>query len=80
MLVEAPSSRRQVSHERPPATRPTMDERPGVIEVDLPDGARIRVDALGRRISYLKLPPDPARPRRADVRAARAAAVCYLAI
>jgi transposase len=46
LLVEAPSLRRQVSRERPPATRPTMDERPGVIEVDLPDGARIRVDAF----------------------------------
>jgi transposase len=46
MLVPSPSSHRQVSRERPPATRPTMDERPGVIEVDLPDGARIRVDAF----------------------------------
>jgi transposase len=60
MLVPAPSSRGQVSRERSPAARPTMDERPGVIEVDLPDGARIRVDAfvnekaLKRVLSVLK--------------------------
>ena len=27
-------------------TRPAMDERPGVIEIDLPDGTRLRVDAF----------------------------------
>jgi transposase len=46
MLVAAPLSDGQVSHRAPPARRPSMDERPGVIEVDLPDGARIRVDAF----------------------------------
>lgn len=25
---------------------PQLDERPGVIEIDLPDGARVRVDAF----------------------------------
>jgi transposase len=63
MLFPAPSSRGQVSRERPPATRPTMDERPGIIEVELPDGARIRVDAfvnekaLRRVLSVLKSLP-----------------------
>lgn len=28
------------------ATRPVMDERPGVIEIDLADGTRLRVDAF----------------------------------
>jgi transposase len=28
------------------ATRPAMDERPGMIEIDLPGGTRLRVDAL----------------------------------
>jgi transposase len=46
MLVTAPSADGQVSHRAPPVRRPSMDERPGVIEVDLPDGARIRVDAF----------------------------------
>ena len=26
--------------------RPAMDERPGMIEIDLPDGTRLRVDAF----------------------------------
>jgi transposase len=46
MLVTAPLSDSQLSGRAPPARRPSMDERPGVIEVDLPDGARIRVDAF----------------------------------
>jgi transposase len=46
MLVPAPPSDGQVLHHLPPVRRPSMDERPGVIEVDLPDGARIRVDAF----------------------------------
>jgi transposase len=29
-----------------PSRRPAMDERPGVIEIDLPAGARLRVDAF----------------------------------
>jgi transposase-like protein len=36
----------RVAKAGPPATRPTMDERPGVIEIDLLDGARVRVDAF----------------------------------
>jgi hypothetical protein len=27
-------------------TRPAMDERPGMIEIDLPGGTRLRVDAF----------------------------------
>ena len=46
MLVTPPSTDGQVAHHAPPVRRPSMDERPGVIEVDLPDGARIRVDAF----------------------------------
>ena len=58
MLVAAP--RAAAGREGPPLRRPTLDERPGVIEVDLPDGARIRVDAfvnakaLKRVLSVLK--------------------------
>jgi len=29
-----------------PLRRPAMDERPGVIEIDLADGTRLRVDAF----------------------------------
>ncbi len=29
-----------------PLPRPVMDERPGVIEIDLADGTRLRVDAF----------------------------------
>ena len=29
-----------------PLSRPAMDERPGVIEIDLADGTRLRVDAF----------------------------------
>ncbi len=29
-----------------PLPRPAMDERPGVIEIDLTDGTRLRVDAF----------------------------------
>jgi len=29
-----------------PLARPVMDERPGVIEIDLADGTRLRVDAF----------------------------------
>jgi len=31
---------------RAPLPRPAMDERPGVIEIDLADGTRLRVDAF----------------------------------
>jgi len=37
----APSSMGQA-----PLPRPAMDERPGVIEIDLADGTRLRVDAF----------------------------------
>ena len=37
----------EVCKVRPSATCPTtMDERPGMIEIDLPGGARVRVDAF----------------------------------
>ncbi len=39
--VVAPSS---MGHA--PLPRPAMDERPGVIEIDLTDGTRLRVDAF----------------------------------
>ena len=38
-----------MGHARPDggvASRPAMDERPGMIEIDLPCGTRLRVDAL----------------------------------
>ena len=44
-------------------TRPVMDERPGVIEIDLADGTRLRVDAfvneraLRRVLAALKAAP-----------------------
>lgn len=43
-----------------PSRRPAMDERPGMIEIDLPEGARLRVDgfvnerALRRVLAALK--------------------------
>jgi transposase len=36
----------QASRRRSPERAPKLDERPGVIEIDLPDGARVRVDAF----------------------------------
>jgi len=36
----------QGSRRRSPGRAPKLDERPGVIEIDLPDGARVRVDAF----------------------------------
>ena len=36
----------QASRRRSPGRAPKLDERPGVIEIDLPDGARVRVDAF----------------------------------
>jgi transposase len=49
-----------VAELRPPAPHPALDQRPGVIEIDLPEGVRIRVDAfaneraLGRVLRLLK--------------------------
>ena len=47
-LVARPSSvpAAQSSSGRAPLPRPTMDERPGVIEIDLACGTRLRVDAF----------------------------------
>jgi transposase len=45
---------------RPPAPHPALEQRPGVIEIDLPEGVRVRVDAfvneraLGRVLRVLK--------------------------
>jgi transposase len=36
----------EASSPRTALTRPGMDERPGVIEIDLADGVRLRVDAF----------------------------------
>jgi transposase len=35
-----------VAEVRAPAPHPTLDQRPGVIEIDLPEGVRVRVDAF----------------------------------
>ena len=55
VVGEAPSHRETLS-------RPGMDERPGVIEIDLANGTRLRVDAfvneraLRRVLAVLKAP------------------------
>jgi transposase len=36
----------RVARSRPAGRAPKLDERPGVIEIDLADGARVRVDAF----------------------------------
>jgi transposase len=52
-----------VSSRRETLARPGMDERPGVIEIDLADGVRLRVDAfvneraLRRVLAVLKAMP-----------------------
>ena len=46
MLVTVPPADGQVSRRARPVRQSSMDERPGIIELDLPDGARIRVDAF----------------------------------
>ena len=62
----ASSSSREVggtSSHRDSLPRPSMDERPGVIEIDLADGVRLRVDgfvnerALRRVLAVLKAMP-----------------------
>ena len=56
-MVGGTSSRRET------LPRPGMDERPGVIEIDLADGVRLRVDAfvneraLRRVLAVLKATP-----------------------
>jgi transposase len=35
-----------VAEVRPPAPHPTLEQRPGVIEIDLPEGVCVRVDAF----------------------------------
>jgi transposase len=45
-LLAAPAMSAREELKRPRLPDPSMDTRPGLIEVDLPSGARIRVDAL----------------------------------
>ena len=53
----------QAPQDRGADARPGMDERPGVIEIDLADGVRVRVDAfvneraLRRVLAILKATP-----------------------
>jgi transposase len=53
----------EASSPRMTLPRPGMDERPGVIEIDLADGVRLRVDAfvneraLRRVLAVLKVAP-----------------------
>jgi transposase len=64
-LVAGPSSTvvGDASSRRETLPRPDMDERPGVIEIDLADGVRLRVDAfvneraLRRVLAVLKATP-----------------------
>jgi transposase len=64
-LVAGPLSRMvsDASSSRETLPRPGMDERPGVIEIDLVDGVRLRVDAfvneraLRRVLAVLKAAP-----------------------
>jgi transposase len=64
-LVAGPSSAvvGETSSRRETLPRPGMDERPGVIEIDLADGVRLRVDAfvneraLRRVLAVLKATP-----------------------
>ena len=64
-LIAGPSSTvvGEASSRRETLPRPGMDERPGVIEIDLADGVRLRVDAfvneraLRRVLAVLKAMP-----------------------
>jgi transposase len=64
-LIDGPSSTvaGDASSRRESLPRPGMDERPGVIEIDLADGVRLRVDAfvneraLRRVLTVLKVMP-----------------------
>ena len=64
-LVAGPSppAAAQPSSSRATPLRPAMDERPGLIEIDLSDGTRLRVDAfvneraLRRVMTVLKAVP-----------------------
>ena len=45
-LLRAPADASRASRSRSAGRAAKLDERPGVIEVDLPAGARVRVDAF----------------------------------
>ena len=63
LVRSSPPAQPQVSVASVMRSRPALDERPGVIEIDLPSGTRIRVDAfvndraLRRVLSVLKAVP-----------------------
>src|SRR3954452_759892 len=42
----APPRAAGVAEVRPPVPHPALEQRPGVIEIDLPGGVRVRVDAF----------------------------------
>jgi transposase len=60
LATAAPPRAAGVAEARPPAPHPALEQRPGVIEIDLPGGVRVRVDAfvneraLGRVLKVLR--------------------------
>jgi transposase len=46
LATAAPPRAAGVAEVRPPVPHPALDQRAGVIEIDLPGGARVRVDAF----------------------------------
>ena len=46
LATAAPPRGSGVAEVRPPAPNPALEQRPGVIEIDLPGGVRVRVDAF----------------------------------
>jgi transposase len=59
----SPAMASEISSRRTSLPRPSLEERPGVIEIDLADGVRLRVDAfvneraLRRVLAVLKVTP-----------------------
>ena len=59
VTINAPTGASRAARFRSAARTPKLDERPGVIEIDLADGARVRVDAfVNERV--LRVPKDGA--------------------
>src|SRR4051794_17186281 len=46
LATAAPPRAAGVAEVRPPVPHPALEQRPGVIEIDLPGGVRVRVDAF----------------------------------
>ena len=46
LATAAPPRAAGVAEVRPPVPHPALKQRPGVIEIDLPEGVRVRVDAF----------------------------------